>query len=243
MRARSVKFVPRPALVLLGGALLCQLVWHGSRPAPEARAEDLPRPPSLHVLRVASAGDSLAMSKLLMLWLQAFDNQPGVSVPFSRLDYAAVTGWLGRILELDPRGQYPLLFASRVYSNVPSPEKKRAMFEFVHERFLEDPDRRWPWLAYAAIDTKHHLKDLQTALRYTKAITEHATGDDVPAWARDMSVLVLEELGEYESAVFLAHHLLESGRVSDPNEVRHLAEKLESLKRLKEAAAQASPKP
>ena len=229
MRARSIRFVPWPILVLLLVASAAQLGWRWHRPAPEASAQDLSAPPSVAVLRVLAGGDEIALARLLMLWLQAFDNQPGVSVPFSQLDYGVVTQWLGRILDLDPRGQYPLLSAARVYANVPAREQKVAMFEFVHRRFLEDPDRRWPWLAFAAIDAKHQLRDLPLALRYAEALTEHATGAGVPAWARDMTVVVREEMGEYESALYLVHHLLESGRVTDPHEVRYLADKLQSL--------------
>jgi hypothetical protein len=174
-----------------------------------------------------------------MLWLQAFDNQPGISIPFRELDYARVEAWLARILDLDPRGQYPLLAASRLYGEVPVPEKQRPMLDFVHDRFLEDPDRRWPWLAHAAIVAKHRLGDLPLALRYARAVTDHATGPGVPAWARDMTILVLEDMGELEAARLLIGGLLDSGRVTDPHEARFLDRKLRELEG--EAAGQGSP--
>ncbi len=92
-------------------------------------------------------GVLLILANFFMLWLQAFDNQSGISVPFSRLDYHVVVQWLGRVLALDPRGQYPLLSAARVYAGVPSPDQKITMFEFVYQSFLDDPNRRWPWRA------------------------------------------------------------------------------------------------
>ena len=83
------------------------------------------------------------------LYLQAFDNQPGISIPFMQLDYPRVAQWLDASLDLDPLTQYPLLMASQLYAQVPDETRTRYMFEFVYRRFLEDPNRRWRWLAHA----------------------------------------------------------------------------------------------
>ena len=237
-RARSVKFVPLPVIAVLAMGIAAQVAWHGGRPPPSATASDLPAPPSIDALRLSSLGDPIVMAKLLMLWLQAHDNQPGVSISFQSLDYARVAAWLERILALDPRGQYPLLAASRIYAAVQDDEKKRLMLDFVHRKFFDDPNRRWPWLAQAAIVAKHGFKDLPLALEYAQAVSEHATGPDVPNWARDMPVVILEEMGELEAATVMAGYLLSSGRVTAEHEKRFLLEKLEALKRRTAGSAQ-----
>jgi hypothetical protein len=236
-RARSVKFVPLPVLVLLAAGLVSQVLWHGTRPPPTATASDLPAPPSIDALRLSSLGDPIVMAKLLMLWLQAHDNQPGVSIPFRDLDYARVADWLDRILALDPLGQYPLLAASRVYAAVQDDEKKHLILDFVYRKFFDDPNRRWPWLAQAAIVAKHRFEDLPLALQYARAVSEHATGPEVPNWARDMPVVILEEMGELEAATVMAGYLLSSGRVTAEHEKRYLMEKLEELKRREAGSA------
>jgi hypothetical protein len=230
-RARGVKFVPPAVLVLLMVSFTAQIAWHSVRPPPAATASDLPAPPSIDALRLSSLGDPIVAAKLLMLWLQAHDNQPGVSIPFRNLDYTRVAAWLDRILELDPRGQYPLLAASRVYGSVQDDSQKRLILEFVYRKFFEDPNRRWPWLAHAAIVAKHRFEDLPLALRYARAVSEHATGPEVPNWARDMPVVILEEMGELEAATVMAGYLLSSGRVTAEHEKRFLLHKLEELKR------------
>jgi hypothetical protein len=237
MNERKISAVPKPAMGFLALALAAQLGWHGLRWDLQAVAEDLPAPPSLDSLRLASIGEPSVLAKTLMLWLQAHDNQPGISIPFKSLDYAQVREWLGRILDLDPRGQYPLLAASRIYGTVFDDDRKRVMLEFVYERFFEDPDRRWPWLAHAAIVAKHRLKDLPLALKYARAITDQARGPGVPNWARDMSVVVLEDMGELEDAKFLIGGLIHSGRVTDPHEIWFLEQKLAEL----EAKSKAPP--
>jgi len=226
---RKIRDVPPWALAVLALGLALQVGWHARRPPPAADAQALPGPPPAAALRVAALGEPVALARVLMLWLQAFDNQPGISVPFRELDYTRIRDWLLRMIDLDPRGQYPLLAASRLYGEVPVPEKQRMMLELVYEQFLLDPDRRWPWLAHAAILAKHRLGDLPLALRYARAVTERATGPGVPAWARDMTVIILEDLGELEAARVVIGGLLDSGRVVDEHEVRFLDGKLRAL--------------
>jgi hypothetical protein len=180
-------------------------------------------------LKLSSFGEPVALAKLLMLHLQAFDNQPGIAIPLLNLDYTQVEAWLGRILELDPLGQYPLLAASRLYGEVPNATKQRQMLEFVYQRFLEDPNRRWPWLAHAAIIAKHRLKDLPLAQKYAQAIRLRATGPAVPHWATQMDVFILEDMNERDSAAILLGGLLESGQITDTNELRFLTDRLHVL--------------
>ena len=229
MRERPLARVPAPVALAFAGALGAQLAWHALEPRPSPSAEALPAPPPLAALRVAALGEEAVLSRLVMVWLQAFDNQPGVSIPFARLDYARVAAWLDRALGLDPRSDYPLLAASRLYAAVGDEGRQRLMLDWVHARFLEDPNRRWRWLAHAVIVAKHQLGDLELALHLARSLTDRATGTGVPAWARDMTVSVLEDLGELDAARVLIGGLLESGRVRDPNEIRFLVERLEQL--------------
>jgi len=233
MHERPLSTVPRSVTVLLMLGLCLQVAWHFSQPQPQARAEDLRAPPSLNTLHLASLGEPVALAKLLTLQLQAFDNQPGISIPFRKLDFGYVESWLERILQLDPNGQYPLLLASRVYNSVSDKAKQRQMAELVYREFLLDPERRWSWLAYAAVGAKHQLHDLPLARKYAQAIREHATGKSVPSWAKQMEIFILEDMNEVESAKILLGGLLDSGQVTDPNEILFLSKELDSLAREK----------
>ena len=51
----------------------------------------------------------------------------------------------------------------------------------------------------------------------------------MPAWARDMSVVILEDMGELDAARFLIGGLIHSGRITDPHEIRFLEQKLGEL--------------
>ena len=174
-------------------------------------------------------GEDVALAKLIMLGLQSYDNQPGISIPFAALDYGRLIGWLRAILTLDPDGAYPLLSASRIYSEVPDAQRQRAILDFVKESFLTDPNTRWPWMAHAVYVAKHRLGDMDLALAYARLLAAHATGPQVPHWARQMVIFVLEDMGEIEAAKVLLGGLLDSGQVSDPHERWFLSNRLEQL--------------
>jgi hypothetical protein len=225
---RPLGVVPRWVLAVLGVAAAAQIGFAAMRPPPEANAEALTPPPPLSLLRVAAAGEPIATGYTLDLLLQAYDNQPGISIPFAELDYGRVIAWLATILELDPLSEYPLLMAAQVYSLVPDLARGRLMLEFVHEQFLRDPGRRWRWLAHAAITAKHRLHDDALALRYARDITRLAPS--APGWARQMQIFILEDIGELDSAKILLGGLIESGEVKDERELHFLTERLKSLK-------------
>src|SRR5262245_23728651 len=105
MRARPVADVPTWVKALLAGAFALQLGFAAVQPPPRAVAEDLGMPPGEAALRLAGFGEPIALAKLLMLYVQAFDYQAGTHVPYRNLDYAHVEAWLAAILALDPDGQ------------------------------------------------------------------------------------------------------------------------------------------
>lgn len=226
---RPVRDVPLPVIVMLLAALAIQLYWHSQQQPIVAKAEDLPRPMSARAYVMSSFGEPIAAAKVLNLWLQAFDNQPGISIPLHSLDYDVVTEWLDTILELDPRGHYPMLVAARVYGSVSVEEKQRQMMDYIFYKFNEDPNKHWRWLAHAVITAKHELKDMQLALKYAHALAEKATGENVPYWARDMKIIVLEDMGEVEAAKVLVGGLIASGEITDPYELNFLQNKIRTL--------------
>ena len=226
---RPLRDVPIAVIVMLVAALAIQLFWHSQQEPIVAKAEDLPRPMSPRAYVMSSFGEPVAAAKILNLWLQAFDNQPGISIPLHSLDYDVVTDWLDTILELDPRGHYPMLVAARVYGSVSVDEKQREMMDYIFYKFNEDPNKHWRWLAHAVITAKHELKDMQLALKYAHALAEKATGENVPYWARDMKIIVLEDMGEVAAAKILVGGLIASGEITDPYELNFLENKIHTL--------------
>lgn len=232
---RALRAVPLAVPLLLAFTMTLQVLWQSQQAPPVARADALPPAPSAATMRAASFGESIAAAQLMLLQLQAFDNQPGISIPFADLDYARVLAWLGSALSLDPHSGYPLMMASQLYGQVQDPSRQRVMCEFVHARFLEAPDARWRWLAHCAIMAKHRLQDRELALRYATDITLHAGA--ASSWARQMRIFILEEMGEIGSAKVLLGGLLANGEVTDPSELNFLTERLQAMETLEKQSS------
>lgn len=227
---RPVAQVPMWVVALLVGCTAAQVLLrvelHPAAPA----AEDLPPAPRPPLLRLVSFGEPTALARLGMLYLQAFDYHGGNSLPYSKLDYVRLIGWLSALQRLDEKSEYPLFISARVYADVPDPERQRRMLEFVYISFLADPGRRWKWVAHAALVAKHQLKDLPLALKYARAIERFAaSASDIPMWARQMEIFILEDMNELDAARIMLGGLLENGQIEDPGERLFLQNRLKEM--------------
>ena len=226
---RPLSVVPALAWGVLIVALAGQIAWRTLLAPSAPLAADLPPAPSAQALRLASFGEPNALARVMMLYLQAFDSGATNTQPYRRLDYGRLIGWLDAILALDPRSEYPLFTASRIYAEVGDASKSRAMLEFIYRQFFVDPDHRWQPLANAALLAKHRLHDLPLARRYAAAIDRYTRSPDVPLWARQMQIFILEDMNELEAARIMLGGLLASGQIKDPAEARFLAQRLKDL--------------
>lgn len=221
--------MPRWLTPLLLLAVLLQGLWQSVQPAPRAQAAALQPAPPLALLQLASLGEPVALAKALMLYVQSHDEQAAVSIAFGALDYPRVLSWLQASLALDPRSQYPLLAASQVYAAVSDPVRARLMLDFVYDHYRADPQRRWPWLAHAALVARHQLHDMALARRYAEALRTQAGAAQLPAWARELEIFIAADMDQAESARTLIGALIASGQIRDPHELAFLAQRLEQL--------------
>jgi hypothetical protein len=226
---RPLSDVPAWLWAALAACLAVQIGIQSLRPVPAASAADLPPAPRAAALHAASFGEPAAAARLAMLYVQAFDLGAGNARPYRQLDFSVLAAWLRAILQTDPRSGYPLLAAARIYAEVDDPARTRVMLDLVHEAFLEDPDRRWPWLAHAALLAKHRLKDLPLARRYAADLQRLTKTADVPLWARQIEIFILEDMNELEAAKIMLGGLLDRGLLEDPAERRFLEQRLKAL--------------
>lgn len=229
MNRRSVRRAPVAVQAGFVLALGLHLLVALDRAPPAIDVQALPAAPPLAALQIVALGEPEVLARLAMLWLQAFDYQPGVSVPLAALDYTRVRGWLERMLDLDPDFHYPLLAAARVYAEVPDPARQRLMLDLVAQRFSERPVLRWQWLAHAVFVARHRLHDDALALELAQRLAALPPDADIPSWARQMHIFVLEGMGELDTAKVLLGGLLASGEIRDPHEQWFLSRRLADI--------------
>jgi len=224
---RSIRALPVLLLPALLFALALQSGMHyfyQSRLI--ASYHPLERPANLNTYRVLSLGSQKLMSYLLMLRLQLHDNQLGRNIRYRRLDYDVLGTWLLALSELNPQSDYPAFLASRVYSQVKDPRKLRKMVQVIEQLFDKNPALHWRRMTEACVLAKHQLKDLPYALRLANKIASIPPDVKIPYWARDMRLVLLDELDQLQSAQLLISSMLQDGDLKDHDERRFLQDRL-----------------
>jgi hypothetical protein len=219
--------LPRPLLLLFLILFGSQLLYHhAGRAQIAASYRPLDKPLSAAVYRGIAMGSEQLLGYLLAIQLQLHDNQAGQHFRYNLIDYAVLIDWLEQISSVSSNTEYPMLLASRIYSQTDDPERLRRILAFIERGFDENPQLHWRRLAEASLLAKHKLHDLELALQMAEKIARQPASVQMPPWARDFRFLLLAELNEFESAIAIIEALLRSKVVADADEKRFLEEKL-----------------
>jgi len=229
MRRAERPLLQVPLSVLFGfiAILIVQVLVHQSLKNEKAFAyKPLTKPFSAAVYRGISMGSRQLTSYLLTMRLQLHDNQAGRHVRYETLNYPLLIEWLSMLGELNNESEYPMMLASRVYSETRNKKQLRLLLGYIDKTFQKNPQIHWRRQAEATVIAKHRLGDKKLALAMAKGLADQPESIKMPAWARDMRFLILGDLNEFESAIALIQALLQSGSIVDPDELRFLKEKL-----------------
>lgn len=224
---RPLLQLPRPLLLGFLVLFAAQLASHHyGRTLFDSGYRELARPMSASAYRQAAMGSEQLLGHLLSIRLQLHDNQIGRHFRYSLMDYDVLLDWLDQISDLSPGTEYPMLLASRIYTQTGSSERLRKILGFIERRFDDEPQLHWRRLAEASLIAKHKLQDLELALKLAQKLSAQPATVTMPQWARDFELLLLAELNELESAITIIEAMLSSGAIHDPDELRFLQQKL-----------------
>ncbi len=224
---RPLSMLPR--LLLLGFVLLfaAQLLNHHiNRREFETSYRPLTQPLDLPFYHGLAMGSEQLLGYLLAIRLQLHDNQAGQHFVYRMIDYDRLVDWLDRISDISAGTEYPMLLASRIYTQTRHRQRLRKILAFIERRFDDDPGLHWRRLAESSVIAKHKLEDLDLALRLAQKLAAQPASVEMPRWARDFEILLLADLNEFESAIAIIEALLQSGSIKDPDEHKFLNDKL-----------------
>jgi hypothetical protein len=224
---RPVWQIPRSLLAGFLLLLLFQIMFHQSVITQKTISyRPLSTPFDSSIYRGLSMGSEQLLSYLLAMRLQLHDNQAGKHIRYSQIDYELLVRWLDQIYRLNPASEYPIMLASRVYSQTRDKARLRIILDYINRTFMLDPQLHWRHLAEATVVAKHQLGDLSLALEMAEKLANQPPSVVMPAWARDIHLILLGDLNEYETAIAIIGELLNSDAVNDPDEKLFLQEKL-----------------
>jgi hypothetical protein len=186
----------------------------------------LARPFSAGFYRSVAMGSDKLWSYLLLLKVQLHDNQRGRHENYKNLDYKTLSDWLLTLSRLNPDYDYPAFLAARVYSQVGDRDKIRDMISVIEQLFEQNPALHWRRMTEACLLAKHQLNDLDLALALAKKVASLPKSIELPYWARDMRLILLDDLNQLQSAQILISSMLQSGSITDTDELRFLKQRL-----------------
>ena len=224
---RPLLQVPLPIIFGFIFVLIIQVLVHQSlKNETSIDYKPLAKPFSADIYQGISMGSRQLASYLLTMRLQLHDNQAGRHVAYRELNYALLVEWLYLLNELNIESEYPMMLASRVYSQTRDKNQLRLLLAYIDQTFKENPQRHWRRQAEATVISKHQLGDKALALVMARSLAAQPEDIKMPHWARDMEFLILGDLNEFESAIVIIQALLQGGSIVDPDELRFLHEKL-----------------
>lgn len=229
---KPLRLIPLYLWALLTAGIGGQLAFHHYvAPTPKVTVEHFSQPPSAGVFRALAFGEHATLSKLLSFWVQAFDNQPGVSIPFRELDYDALGQWLDRAVALDEKAEYPHFLMAKVYSSVIEEGNARRYkaADWVRRQFAARPNERYEWMAYMTNLMMYEVEDSDLAFEMAKELHEKTEVDKVPSWVRQLEIYFLKGHDKFEAAADLLYARLQAGEVTEPQEFVFLTDRLEEM--------------
>lgn len=199
----------------------------------------LPQPVAADSLRMLTLGESAIAATLLGYWLLSYDSRAGQIVPFEKLDYGRLSGWLETLSDLDPLSDYSSMVAAGVFIEVKDRQRQLAMIELVRRLFMAGPEIHWRWMAQVVMFSKYRLRDLPLALSLARELREAGQGKNIPYWASEMEAYLLHDMGELEAALLLIRTMIEEGTITDADELRFLNRRILELEEAIRAENQA----
>ena len=192
----------------------------------ELSYKPLSAPLKVSTYRIASMGSNRLMSYMLSIQLQLHDSQSGRHIRYEQLNYSVLIDWLDQITRLNIHSEYPNMLASRVYGQIADENKLRMIIDFIQKSFARNPQLHWRRMTEATLLAKHKLGDLELALSIATQLSIQSADVVMPHWARDMQFILLGEMNEHESGIAIIVALIESGSITDSDELRFLKDKL-----------------
>ncbi len=186
----------------------------------------LQQPFEVSFYRALTKDSEKLWSYLLMFKVQLHDNQRGRHENYNNLNYKTLSHWLLTLSELNQQSDYPAFLATRVYSQVNDPDKIKTIISVIDQLFEKNPSLHWRRMTEACLLAKHKLKDLDLALKLASKVSALPDSVKMPYWARDMKLILLDELNELESAQIIISSMLQSGSITDNDEKRFLQSRL-----------------
>ena len=177
----------------------------------QARWINVPPAPSKFSANVMTLGDSEFAYRILGIMIQNFGSIGGRITPIKDYDFENLADWFFLQHTLSPRGNHAPLIAAFYYGASQDPQKIRPLIKYLHVAGNDPQGEKWRWLAHAVYLARFRLKDYDLALELANTLAA-IPNDDMPVWAKQMPVNVMNDMGQKQAAMQMMLEILKSGQ-------------------------------
>lgn len=205
-----------PVYAFFAAALFLQIaVWAYARDM-QARWANVPPVPSSLGAALAGLGDSQFAYRALGVMIQNLGDTGGRSTRFDDYDYKALAGWFDVMDGLDAKSDFIPFLAAYYFGAVEAPDKAAFIADYLARQGALPGDQKWRWLARASFIARFGEKNPDKALEYAKQLAALHPKTELPFWARQMPVFILEDRGQKEAALAMILETLKSEQATLP---------------------------
>ncbi len=198
---------------LLTGALLLVLIGLQVQLARQIGAGDLPfrgldAAPTYPAALASALGDGQFFYRSAGLRLQHVGSLDGRMIPLRDIDYQILSDWFFLLDDFDPQADTIPTMAAYLYSGTQDSRELHHLVSYLDAHGRRDPKRKWRWLANAVHLAHYREGDSARAMEIARYLA--ALPYDIPAWARQLELFILADMGETEAAIAIVQGILAS---------------------------------
>ena len=194
---RPLSMLPR--LLLLGFVLLfaAQLLNHHiNRREFETSYRPLTQPLDLPFYHGLAMGSEQLLGYLLAIRLQLHDNQAGQHFVYRMIDYDRLVDWLDRISDISAGTEYPMLLASRIYTQ--TRHRQRLALRLAQKLAAQPASVEMPrWARDFEILLLADLNEFESAIAIIEALLQSGSIKDP-----DEHKFLNDKLSEFQQKLF-----------------------------------------
>jgi len=188
--------------------------WPGVPPAPtKSSAESI------------TLGDKEFSYRFFAIALQNFGEMGIYNIPLKDYNYEALREWFFLLHYLDPISDHVPMLAAHYFGGTSVPEQSAEIIKYLNVIGSVPFGTKWRWLAQAAYLAQHKVGDIDLALTYAYRLQKMGQAHpelEMPQWARQMPVFILNNRGEKEASRKLMENLIVTEKNIHPTEVNFM---------------------
>ena len=171
---------------------------------------------------MATGGDRQFAYRVFAMMLQNLGMIGGKDHKFGEYDYNTLREWFFLESNLDPVSNFIPALAAFYYGSTKDAEDLTPVVDYLAVIGQRPEPHKWRWLAHAVYIARYQQGDMNRALELAHLLAG-LDRDDMPPWARQMPVFVMNAKGDKQAAYAMMMGILASSADKmSPIEVRFI---------------------